>query len=365
VRAWARDDALKHGVDGLLALGEFALIDAAGHNEARVLLPDFDDVAAGGDLEGTHYVHTDAHVKRDYRDAPAVGVDVEEEMARLVNLAALHVGHQLLVVGENEFFYHVGRDQRAVVVADVFADEEFIEGDELLVLCRDGVGDGEPGFHAVVDEVRHIVEGVEELLRTDEAAKVHVPADDALGNYLTFGGSLERLGLHFFHICVTRWSGRVQAPFDVLLPGLPVFHRVVEVFGHEAGAAAFETENFAAGEILDDFVIAAVFEHFFFKARFEGRFAPAAAPKTISAGRVEVEEFFKGRVLRHTLFPPAVEGIVAELLFVEGRAGDDGVTVAHFAGAGGHFFTRNHGMDTVFERFFHHVFLQTGYPQNI
>ena len=47
----------------------------------------------------------------------------------------------------------LGRDQRAVVVADVLGEEDLVEGDVLLVAGDDGIGQFEPGSHAVVDQL--------------------------------------------------------------------------------------------------------------------------------------------------------------------------------------------------------------------
>ena len=59
---------------------------------------------------------------------------------------------------------------------------------------------------------------------------------------------------------------------------------MVDVLGHEAAAAALETEHVAAGEVLHHLVLAAVLEHLVLELRNERRLAPAQPAQVMLPG---------------------------------------------------------------------------------
>ena len=69
-------------------------------------------------------------------------------MPRLVDLTTPDVRDELLIVGEEKLSHHVGRDERSMVVANIFREKEFVDCDMFLMPCDDSVGQFEPSFHA-------------------------------------------------------------------------------------------------------------------------------------------------------------------------------------------------------------------------
>ena len=110
----------------------------------------------------------------------------------------------------------------------------------LLVAGDHRVGHGQPGTHAVVDHVRHIVKGVEQIGRPDHATQVHVPADQLLRDQHPVTGGLYRGRPVALAGCHPLRRRRVQAPLDVFDPGILVLDRMVDIFRHEAVTPPFE-----------------------------------------------------------------------------------------------------------------------------
>jgi len=121
------EDAVDHAVDVPLGAGEDALVDAAEKGDLGPLRADLDDVAARRDLEGRHDVHADLAIDGDGGPRVAVCFDLNVDMAGFVDLTRLHVGDELLIVGNEEFAHYVGRDQDAVVVTNVLGEVDLVD----------------------------------------------------------------------------------------------------------------------------------------------------------------------------------------------------------------------------------------------
>jgi len=70
------------------------------------------------------------------------------------------------------------------------------------MLGDDGIGQGQPCLHAVVDQFRLVVEGVHDVFGAQEAAEEHIAADEVLlhhealvGGGLGLGHALGQVGV--------------------------------------------------------------------------------------------------------------------------------------------------------------------------
>ena len=81
---------------------------------------------------------------------------------------------------------------------------------------------------------------------------------------------------------------RIEAPLGVVFPRLEVLDGMVDIFGHEAVAAALEIKNMPPGPVLLDFGFAAVFDNLHLKLGHIFGFAPTEAPEAMGAGGIVV-----------------------------------------------------------------------------
>ncbi len=178
-------------------------------------------------------------------------------------------------------------------------------------------------------QVGLVVKDVEQVAGADQAAQVHVAADEVLADDPAAGGA--GLGLSHARVEVVEATGRVdgESPLHVFLPGSHVLDGMVHVLGHEAGAAPFEAEHVAAGVVLDELVVAAIFEHLRLEDGSEGSFAPAELPKRMLGKRFVAEELREVGIGGESVaLLPGIEAIEAELALDERGARGQIVEVA-------------------------------------
>ena len=209
------------------------------------------------------------------------------------------------------------------------------------------VGYRQPGLHAIVDDVGHVGPRVHQIDGPEETPQVHVPAHEQLSHEMAAGGGFGGAGDLVGLVGVARFSRRVQPPFAVLDPGGHVLDGVVEVFGHEARPPALEDQHAPAGPVLDQFMLAAIFEDLGFEVRIEGRLAPAEVEEVVRRRWIVVEDLVEVGLGVEPFALPSFDAEVAELLAEEPRPRRDGVGVAEARDRVGPAFARGQGVDAV------------------
>lgn len=154
-------------------------------------------------------------------------------------------------------------------------------------------------------------------------------------------------GHAFLEVLVARGRGRIKSPSDLLLPGPLVLDRVVDVLGHEAVATAAEAEDLPAGDVLDNFILAAIFDDLVLEGGVEGSLTPAELAQPVVARRVESEQDLLRHIQGHALLLPGIEAVIAELTLVQRRPRHPCIDVAELACPRAHLLSGNHLADAV------------------
>jgi hypothetical protein len=151
----------------------------------------------------------------------------------------------------------------------------------------------QPGLHAIADQFGVIIEFVKQIHRPNHATKIHIATDYILYNYLALICSSSCLSHTRFQILESVRMVRVKPPFAVVIPCLPIFDRVIDIFRHESVAPALEIQNMPAGEVPFDFIFPPVLQNLHIEFRAEGGFTPAQLSQAVASWLIIAKELRK------------------------------------------------------------------------
>ena len=299
--------------------GEDVFVDAADHEEVfAVLLAVFDGVGApGADFDGEHAI--DAGVEPEGHELFDVAVAVEVDD---IDAVAAEQGGDAFVVGDEVAFEMGGGKEGAGVVAHVFPEVGTIEvaagGEQAGEGGDRTVGQGRDHFleegGVVVDGEGNVFQAHPVAEPAEEAAAPEVEGVVAVGVGPDASGFAPVLGEAVGVV-------GVEAGFVVFFPGFAVGEEVGFVMGD--GGHVFFAENADAVGLLDDFMVAAVFDFEEFEGRAEAGVGGGAGGEAIHAEvgiGVEAVVVVVADVAGEALFVPFGDGFGPEAEIAEGGA---------------------------------------------